>query len=263
MMGPPVPPVSRVGTPQEQRGNASGAIGNANTAPIAGTGRTAEGPFSYFMNSDGDRAEISGMAMNMNRGNRFGIDFNMNLPSPFIDYAQFRLNPNDPLDLRNWGPESAPPTVVMPYSPPTGVAPPVGDIPGIQMPGSEPAVVDLEALKPPGECKTCESRRYVDQSDDASVSFQTPTHISPNMSAAAVASHENEHVSNERSRADREGREIISQSVSLTYDCCPECGRNYVSGGTTRTTSISKSDDDSGFNGEDSPDGEAKTPQSL
>jgi len=62
------------------------------------------------------------------------------------------------------------------------------------------------------------------------------------MAAAAVASHENEHVRNEQAKAHRDDREIISQTVTLTYDCCPECGRNYVSGGTTRTTSVSKSD---------------------
>jgi len=102
----------------------------------------------------------------------------------------------------------------------------------------------LEALEPQGTCMTCENRRYVDQSDDASVSFQTPTSISPNMSAAAVASHEQEHVRNEQASAHRDGREIISQTVTLQYDCCPECGKHYVSGGTTKTTSVSKPESD-------------------
>jgi len=105
----------------------------------------------------------------------------------------------------------------------------------------------LEALESQGVCFTCENRRYVDQSDDASVSFQTPTKISPNMAAAAVASHEQEHVRNEQARAHRDNREIISQSVTLTYDTCPECGKQFVSGGTTRTTSRSRGDDDEGF----------------
>ena len=88
----------------------------------------------------------------------------------------------------------------------------------------------------PGVCRTCESRTYQDVSDDPSVSFQTPTHISPSQSASAVASHEAEHVSNERAKAEREGREIVYQSVSLSTSICPECKKVYVSGGTTRTT---------------------------
>ena len=124
----------------------------------------------------------------------------------------------------------------------------------------------LEELKAQGVCSTCENRRYVDQSNDSSVSFQTPTKISPNMAAAAVASHEQEHVRNEQANALRDGREIVNQSVTLTYDTCPECGKQYVSGGTTRTTSISKSDSEDAFEphtietgafgGEDSDEGE-------
>lgn len=105
----------------------------------------------------------------------------------------------------------------------------------------------LKALETQGACHTCENRRYVDKSDDASVSYQTPTKISPNMAASAVAAHEQEHVRNEQSNAHREGRQIVSQSVTLTYDTCPECGKQYVSGGTTRTTSINKSDSDDSF----------------
>jgi len=100
----------------------------------------------------------------------------------------------------------------------------------------------IAPLDPNTECETCANRKYVDGSDDSSVSFQTPTNISPNMAAAAVASHENEHVRNEQAKAARDGREIVQQSVTLHYDVCEECGRHYVSGGTTRTTSVSKSD---------------------
>ena len=100
----------------------------------------------------------------------------------------------------------------------------------------------LEALEPNGACETCRNRKYVDQSDDASVSFQTPTKINPNMAGAAVASHEQEHVRNEQARAHREDREVTHQSVTLIYDFCPECGRHYVSGGVTRTTSVDRSD---------------------
>ena len=90
------------------------------------------------------------------------------------------------------------------------------------------------------ECQTCKNRRYVDVSDDPSVSFQTPTHISPGQSAAAVSSHEGEHVANEQAKADQEGREIISQTVTLKTSICPECKRVYVSGGTTYTLSMQK-----------------------
>ena len=95
-------------------------------------------------------------------------------------------------------------------------------------------------------CGTCESRRYVDQSDDPSVSFQTPTHISPGASASAVMSHEREHVANEQARADREGREVISQTITLETSICPECKRTYVSGGTTRTTTANSTDNAGG-----------------
>jgi len=89
----------------------------------------------------------------------------------------------------------------------------------------------------PTECKTCSSRTYKDISNDPSVSFQSPTHISPGQSAAIVASHESEHVSNEQAKAERDGREIISQTVTLRTSICPECKRIYISGGTTYTIS--------------------------
>ena len=84
-------------------------------------------------------------------------------------------------------------------------------------------------------CQTCKNRRYKDVSNDPSVSYQAPTRISPGQAATAVMSHEREHVSHEQARADREGRRVISQTVTLRTAACPECGRIYVSGGTTRT----------------------------
>jgi len=89
----------------------------------------------------------------------------------------------------------------------------------------------------PEECKTCGGRKYKDVSSDPSVSFQTPTHVSPGEAAAVVASHESEHVANEQVKAEREGREIISQTVILRTSICPECKRVYISGGTTYTIS--------------------------
>lgn len=85
------------------------------------------------------------------------------------------------------------------------------------------------------ECQTCKNRKYQDGSDDAGVSYQTPTKISPEKAATAVAAHENEHVVRNQAKAEREGKEIVAQSVSLHTAICPECGRTYISGGTTRT----------------------------
>lgn len=85
------------------------------------------------------------------------------------------------------------------------------------------------------ECKTCKNRKYQDGSNDPGVSFKTPTKLSPESAVTAVRSHENEHVSHAKAQALREDRKIVSQSVSYSTAICPECGRSYVSGGTTRT----------------------------
>lgn len=87
-----------------------------------------------------------------------------------------------------------------------------------------------------GECKTCAERKYQDGSDDPGVSYQTPTHIAPEQAAVAVRGHEMEHVVRERSKAEREDRRVLSQTVTLHTAICPECGKSYISGGTTRTT---------------------------
>ncbi|MCH5347981.1 MAG: hypothetical protein J1E40_01535 [Oscillospiraceae bacterium] len=92
------------------------------------------------------------------------------------------------------------------------------------------------------ECQTCKNRRYQDGSDDPGVSFQTPTKVNPNAAGAAVRSHEQEHVSRNQAKARQEGKEIVSQSVTIHTAICPECGRVYISGGTTRTTIRSSSD---------------------
>ncbi|MBE6752655.1 MAG: hypothetical protein E7556_09045 [Ruminococcaceae bacterium] len=90
------------------------------------------------------------------------------------------------------------------------------------------------------ECKTCAERKYQDGSDDPGVSFKTAAHISPEQAAAKVRSHEYEHVVREQSKADRENKEVVSQSVRLHTDICPECGRTYVSGGVTNTVTRGK-----------------------
>jgi hypothetical protein len=86
------------------------------------------------------------------------------------------------------------------------------------------------------KCKTCSERRYQDGSDDPGVSFKAPTHISPENAGAAVAAHEQEHVQRERAKAGAENKEVIAQSVRIYTAVCPECGKSYVSGGETTTT---------------------------
>jgi len=210
-------------------------------APVNNAVQNLNGLFYSF---DGDSAEISKRAGWLSNsqpeqspgGTGVITNYQFDLPSPLIDWNKIAFESSAP-------PVIAPPSVNIPTnSGPSGGKPP--EIPGTGL---------LESLEPQGECYTCANRKYVDQSDDASVSFQTPTKVSPNMAAAAVASHESEHVRNEQAKAQRDDREIVSQTVTLTYDCCPECGRNYVSGGTTRTTSVSKSDSGAVENAEDQP----------
>lgn len=86
------------------------------------------------------------------------------------------------------------------------------------------------------ECQTCKNRKYQDGSDDPGVSFKTATRLSPEKAAAAVRGHEMEHVTREQAKAEREGRKVVQQSVTIHTAICPECGDVYVSGGTTRTT---------------------------
>ncbi len=86
------------------------------------------------------------------------------------------------------------------------------------------------------ECQTCKNRKYQDGSDDPGVSFKTATNIAPEQAAAAVRGHEQEHVVREQAKAQREDRKVVSQSVTIHTEICPECGDVYVSGGTTRTT---------------------------
>lgn len=86
------------------------------------------------------------------------------------------------------------------------------------------------------ECQTCKERKYQDGSDDPGVSFKTPTNVAPELAALAVRGHEQEHVVREQAEARREGRDVVSQSVTYHTAICPECGKVYVSGGTTRTS---------------------------
>lgn len=86
----------------------------------------------------------------------------------------------------------------------------------------------------PVECQTCKNRRYQDGSDEM-VSFKTPGKISPEESYAKVMSHEKEHVANAIAEGNESNKELVSTTVSLKTSICPECGRAYISGGTTTT----------------------------
>ena len=89
--------------------------------------------------------------------------------------------------------------------------------------------------KEPGEeCQTCKNRKYKDGSDE-NVSFKAAAHISPEAAASRVRAHEGEHVANAYSKAEQKGGEVISASVRIQTSVCPECGKSYVSGGTTST----------------------------
>jgi len=100
--------------------------------------------------------------------------------------------------------------------------------------GTEPAKSAREVAEE-GKCETCEKRKYQDGSDDAGVSFKTPTQVDPDLAPAAIRGHEMEHVVREQAKAQREDRKVVSQSVTYHTNICPECGKVYMSGGTTRT----------------------------
>lgn len=87
------------------------------------------------------------------------------------------------------------------------------------------------------ECQTCKNRKYKDGSDDPGVSFKTAAHLDPEDAPYAIRAHEGEHVAHNKAKAAREDREIVSQTVTYHMDICPECGKAYMSGGTTRTVS--------------------------
>lgn len=106
--------------------------------------------------------------------------------------------------------------------------------------GGDAHVAKAEGSRSPGrvgprQCRTCAERKYKDVSNDPTVSFQTPTSVSPEESASAVSAHEQQHVAHNAARAEQQGMTATS-TVSIHTAVCPECGRSYVSGGTTTTT---------------------------
>ena len=131
--------------------------------------------------------------------------------------------------------------------PVTGAAPAGSSAAATAQAGAQGAVQkgqEASGLKVPGqrdvdtyECQTCKNRKYQDGSNDPGVSFKTPTHLDPERAAYAIRSDEMEHVAHAKADAAKdEDKEILSQSVTYHTAICPECGRVYMSGGTTRTT---------------------------
>lgn len=107
-------------------------------------------------------------------------------------------------------------------------------IPGRQEKEEKERKERLGIKDPTEECQTCKNRKYQDGSDEM-VSFKSAAHISPESAASAVRAHEQEHVSNAYKKAATGNGKVISASVSIHTAVCPECGRTYVSGGTTHT----------------------------
>ena len=102
-------------------------------------------------------------------------------------------------------------------------------------PGSEDDSAKKAGRKSsPEECETCKERKYQDGSNE-NVSFKSASHISPNAACSAVRAHEGEHVANAYDKAAQKNGKVVSASVSIHTSVCPECGRTYVSGGTTNT----------------------------
>lgn len=92
------------------------------------------------------------------------------------------------------------------------------------------------SVKKTGErCQTCANRKYQDGSNE-NVSFKAAAHISPEAAGSAVRAHEGEHVSNAYTKAAQNDGKVVRASVSIHTSVCPECGRTYVSGGTTSTS---------------------------
>lgn len=105
--------------------------------------------------------------------------------------------------------------------------------------GSNPINPDAEKkagkVSSPEECQTCKSRKYQDGSNEADVSFKSAAHVSPSAAGAAVRTHEGMHVTNAYEKAAKGNGKVLQASVAIQTSVCPECGRTYVSGGTTTT----------------------------
>lgn len=120
---------------------------------------------------------------------------------------------------------------VIPNNPFSPIRP---DAVNLQGTGAEEKADGLQKVFGQTQCQTCKNRKYQDGSDEM-VSFKSATHISPGAAGALVRSHEQEHVSNAYKSASLKSGKVLSATVSIHTAVCPECGRSYVSGGTTST----------------------------
>ncbi|MBQ6843975.1 MAG: hypothetical protein IJO60_04980 [Agathobacter sp.] len=94
----------------------------------------------------------------------------------------------------------------------------------------------VDKTDPGYKCQTCENRKYQDGSNEHDVSFKSATKVAPEAAASAVRSHEQMHVNNAYQKAEQsDNAKVISASVTIHTSICPECGKTYVSGGTTKT----------------------------
>ncbi len=113
----------------------------------------------------------------------------------------------------------------------------------------------VDKTSPSYECETCAERKYQDGSDEMDVSFKSASRIAPEAAASAVRNHEQQHVSNAYQKAGEENGKVLSASVSIHTSICPECGRTYVSGGTTKTSIKYTNEDNPYQKGQKSLDG--------
>lgn len=137
------------------------------------------------------------------------------------------------------------------YSPITYVSPYMAGAAGnVQVPTNTSEAQAAEGIKigdqangkkvdktdPNYECQTCENRKYQDGSNEQDVSFKNATKVAPETAASAVRSHEQMHVNNAYQEEETKGNaKVVSANVTIHTSICPECGKTYVSGGTTKT----------------------------
>ena len=100
---------------------------------------------------------------------------------------------------------------------------------------SETGEKKVDKTDPNYKCQTCANRKYQDGSNEHNVSFKSAAKIAPEAAASAVRSHEQEHVKNAYAKAEQNNGKVVSATVAIHTSICPECGRTYVSGGTTKT----------------------------
>ena len=97
---------------------------------------------------------------------------------------------------------------------------------------------DLTGRYPAATAKTGQAgevEKTATGSNESDVSFKAPGHVSPEASYGAVTAHEQQHVSNAIAKGSEENKELVSASVRIKMERCPECGKVYAAGGETTT----------------------------